>query len=380
MDTLRTMMRHLATSMSSGDVDAATALFQDEGRITVRDGEHALATLPAREALDAVMTAFSDVAYSPVLHHAGVSVGDDGVITVTHRSTFLGCPPSGRRVYLNVHLSAAQAGGGLLSDVTVGTSVASLRHQLAGGGDAFAVADGLTAEVRHRLWSAPPSVDDTRAGIGTGAEAEVGDVTPVRRVRQRKGVAVVIVAVVLLSLVAFGAVARPAAEPPQGRGAPADAAARIKVRCTASRAIRGPACVGVHVVRFSSSGIGSSHAHHVGSRPGDRHSYRSASGPAWPTGRPAFRHPLRLRFRTAESPGPERAQRSRPSDACCPSHGPGPGQRLHRQFGFSGSRPGAVTPACRRRGSGTAGRLGRHSGHPPAAGFRRRGPHRGQQH
>ncbi len=207
MDTLRTLMRHLATSVASGDVDAAAGLFQDDGRIIVKDGEHALVTLPAREALDAAMAAFSDVAYSPVLHQAGDSFGDDGVLTATHRSTFLGCPPSARRVYLNVHLSAAQAGGGLLSDVTVGTSVAALRHQLAGGGNALAVADGLTAEVRHRLWSAPPSVDDSKAAIGSGSEAKVGDVTPARRGRQRKGVAVVIVAFVVIALAAFGAVA-----------------------------------------------------------------------------------------------------------------------------------------------------------------------------
>jgi hypothetical protein len=85
-----------------------------------------------------------------------------------------GLSAHGRRVYLNVHVSAHVADDGLLADLVVGTSLASLRHQLQGGGDAVAVADGLTAEVRHRMWSPRPDSDDGLGLIDAADPADVG--------------------------------------------------------------------------------------------------------------------------------------------------------------------------------------------------------------
>lgn len=175
MDTLHTLLRRLASSLSSGDVEAAVALFSAEGRIVLHDGQHVTLTLSARAGLAAAVAAFSEIAYSSVLHLAGEGFSDDGVLSGIHRSTFLGCPPTGRRAFLNVHLGGQISEDGRLAELTVGSSVASLLHQLRGGGDTVAVADGLTAQVRHRMWS-PHAESDDGAGVpGAGVRAAPAD-------------------------------------------------------------------------------------------------------------------------------------------------------------------------------------------------------------
>ncbi len=173
MDGPPLLLRRLAACLSSGDVDAAAALFSPQGHITLHDGDHPVGRVHPGEGLAAVVHAFSDIGYAAVLHHAGSAWQEDGVLTGVHRSAFLGAPPTGRRVYLNVHLRADVGDDGLLVDLFVTTSQASLRHQLQGGGDAQAVADGLTAEVRHRMRTARPVVEGRP---DPAADASAGEV------------------------------------------------------------------------------------------------------------------------------------------------------------------------------------------------------------
>jgi hypothetical protein len=141
-------LKRLGTALHAGDRDAVMSCFASDATADVMIGEDrtTLTSSGIGDAVDALLTGFTDLRLtttSRLVSKEGVV--EESVMSGDHTGIFAGAEPTGRRVCVNVQLSAMWGPDSTVESLLVEADTRAPFAQIAGTDDVIGVTGGLIA-------------------------------------------------------------------------------------------------------------------------------------------------------------------------------------------------------------------------------------------
>jgi outer membrane protein OmpA-like peptidoglycan-associated protein len=163
-DTLEGALERIGAALHAADRDAVVSCFGDDATLSLMSGEDRI-TLRGPKIANAVgtlLTGFSDLRLTPTSRHlltAGVE--EEAVMSGDHVGVFADAEPTGRRVRVNVRLTAMWGADSTLASLWVEADTRALFAQITeNSDDVVGVTGGLNAIARERHDGALHIIDD----------------------------------------------------------------------------------------------------------------------------------------------------------------------------------------------------------------------------
>lgn len=196
MNDPRGTLEQFGTALQAGDREAVMSCFAPDATLGLTTGNDRFTLTGSEigEAMDALLTGFDDLRLTPTSRRVSKErVVEESVLSGDHKGVFAGVEPTGRRVRINVLMSATWGPDSTLESLWVEADTPALFAQIAGTDDVGGVTGGLIATVRERHDGALRVTDETSSS-SVLAPASAGTLTSRRRWVVAMGVVVVLLA------------------------------------------------------------------------------------------------------------------------------------------------------------------------------------------
>jgi outer membrane protein OmpA-like peptidoglycan-associated protein len=199
MNDPRGTLERFGAAVQAGDREAVMSCFAPDATLglTIGNDRFTLTGSEIGEALDALLTGFDNLRLTPTSRRVSKErVVEESVLSGDHKGVFAGVEPTGRRVRINVLMSATWGPDSTLESLWVEADTPALFAQIAGTDDVGGVTGGLIAIVRERHDGALRVTDETSSS-SVLASASARTMTSRRRWVVAVGVLAVLLAGVL---------------------------------------------------------------------------------------------------------------------------------------------------------------------------------------
>jgi len=158
-------LERLGTALRAGDREAVISCFAADATLGVMTGDDrtTLTGSGIGDAVDALLTGFTDLRLTTTSRLLSKEdVVEESVMSGDHTGIFAGAEPTGRRVCVNMQLSATWGPDSTVKSLLVEADTRALFAQIAGTDDVIGVTGGLIAIVRERYDGALHVTDQTQ--------------------------------------------------------------------------------------------------------------------------------------------------------------------------------------------------------------------------
>jgi outer membrane protein OmpA-like peptidoglycan-associated protein len=204
MKVTQDTLERLGTALHAGDRDSVMSCFAADSTVDLKVGDDrtTLTGSGIGDAVDALLTGFTALRLttsSRLVSKEGVI--EESVLSGDHTGIFAGAEPTGRRVCVNMQVSATWGPGSTVESLLVEADTRALFAQIAGTDDVIGVTGGLIAIVRERYDGAPHVTNQTHPPPVPGPSS--GHKTRPSKSRRRWVVPIAIVVALLAATVTW---------------------------------------------------------------------------------------------------------------------------------------------------------------------------------